>query len=70
MCTKRKGAPNLESVWKGASCEVNSPMQPFETLCLAELLGLYIQLAITAAYPKYFHQPITAVMRKTLIACL
>lgn len=45
-------------------------MQPFETLCLVELLGLYIQLAITAAYPKYFQQPITAVFRKTLVACL
>lgn len=43
---------------------MNSPMQPFETLCLVELLGLYIQLTITAAYPKYFRQPITAVIRE------
>jgi len=45
-------------------------MQPFETFCLVELLGLHIQLAITAAYPKYFHQPITVVIKKNLIACL
>lgn len=68
MRTKRKGAPNLESVWKEPLVQGILPGSLWNPL--VELLGLYIQLAITAAYPKYFHQPITAVIRKTLIARL